>query len=204
MEYQLNLRIEEGNVGKKIKIDRIFKKYMKPFFEEHGFKSEKMTIREYLFRHKDKKNALIEYQINPVLNSIDTIIYGGIHKITGMIRLTQLINGPEYIDEIIRDEWYFDSKEELLGKLEKQSDLFKEWVFDWMLGNKYTSLNIYEILNKRSNERAMKWESKNFKSYKDKWGKISNSESLKYAYEWQKNRFYPKKWRLDPKDLDDK
>ena len=132
-----------------------------------------------------KNNVTICYELNPVVNFFNTTVDGGCFPKTGILNLTMFYDGIENFDRILRNSfWEYDTEEQLLGVLEKQADLFEDFVFDWVLGKKYTNFDAYTIKSKIASERGKLWEN------------APNEEKIK-TEEWRSTRFYPKKWKLE-------
>lgn len=179
-----------------MKVMKILNKYMKPFLIEHGFKYEgKRGGDEPCFIHKDYDKARIFFSFVTCIKpfSIQTEVYGGAYDNPSIdLFLTDLLNGPSKVAQIINTgKWYFDTEEELVGILEYQAELFKLWVFDWMLGKVYTEIDIYKkkdlIVEKRG---------KVYDSCSEEEQEIIESEAFKIFNEWKTKRFYPVNWKL--------
>lgn len=179
-----------------MQVMKILNKYMKPFLTEHGFRYKgKIGRNELCYIHKDNDEVRIFFSYETIIEpcSIITQVYGGIYDYPGIdLALTDLLNGPNRTADVINTgQWYFDTEEELLGILEYQAELFKEWVFDWMLGRKYTEVDVYMKKKMRSNKQATLFDN----ASKEEQDKIE-AEAFKIFNEWEAKRFYPVNWKL--------
>lgn len=179
-----------------MKVMKILNKYMKPFLIEHGFEYQgKRGGDEPFFIHKDNDKAKVFFSfvtgIEPC--SIQTEVYGGIYGNPNTdLFLTDLLNGPDKVAEVTNSgHWYFDTEEELVGILEYQAELFKSWVFDWMLGNIYTNIDVYQ--KKKS---LFKREGELFDNSSEEEQEQIEVKVLKILSEWKTKRFYPINWKL--------
>lgn len=179
-----------------MKVMKVFNKFMKPFLKEYGFKYEgKRGGDELMFYHKEHKEALIIYSFTTIIKPCDvkTEVYGGIYTNPDIdLFLTDLLNGPDKVAQVFNTgDWYFDTEEELLGILEYQAGLFKKWVFDWMLGKKYTEIDVYKIKDLLFKKEGRLFDNAN----KEEQSKLL-AEGHKLHAEWKTKRFYPVNWKL--------
>jgi hypothetical protein len=157
----------------------IIKGFVEPFLHEHGFVLMKKTPFFYEFRHKDNFKKKIYYELNSFNTGLEIRVSRG-KGILGSYQLTDFLNGPEDFAGMVRTaDWYFENKEQLLGLFEKQHELLKHWVFDWIMEKTDVDVDtIYEARTKKL---------ENSQGFQNKAG-----ATLK---EWRETRFYPKNWK---------
>ena len=176
----------------RIKVSKIFKKYMKPYLEEKGFIAKDMKSGVYDFRFKDNESIKIIFDIGMWGNEISTRISRG--KESGLIssfNITIFIDGPDKIDQIIRgDCWYYDTEDELIGVFEKQASILDDWVFDWLF--RKIDINVGKIVEKNAEIRSELDKNSTEEKREKEFLRIKNELS-----EWKKTRFYPKRWKLE-------
>jgi hypothetical protein len=159
----------------------IIKSFVEPFLNENGFVLTKKTPFFYEFRHKDNFKKKIYYELNSFHTGLEIRVSRG-KGFLGSYQLSDFLNGPEDFAGPVRTaDWYFENKEQLLGLFEKQHELLKKWVFDWIMERTDVDVDtIYEARTKKL---------ENSQEFQNKAG-----ATLK---EWRKTRFYPKNWKWE-------
>lgn len=196
-EYLLySTHSQADHKGGNMKVIKIFNKYMKPFLKEHGFEYKgKRGGDELMFFHKAYDKVLIIYSFETNLRPyrLITEVYGGLHHSSvTTLYLTDLLNGISKVAEVINTgQWYFDTEDELLGILEHHAELFKSYVFDWMLGRRYTDMDVYKGKKVILQQRRERFDNLT----KEEAQKIENKD-LKIFDEWKRKRFTPVNWKL--------